>query len=347
MPNVESFFGKYGGQFVPEGIHFPLEKLRREYLDFVESKNFHKEFKELYNQLAIPKPSLHSLQKLSHNKNLCLVYNYGSFYNAIGQSLLAKKSGKSEVIYAATTDSHTMATALSCNRLEIPLKIFLDTSCLSENTLDFLSGFSSEIIYTDEKPYRVPALYAFQSWLSDPTGKYLLLEEAIGPAYFPSITRNFFSLFGEEIKSLFVENFGKVPDLIVSPYNGTSTLGVSYPCLEEKTEIVIVRTNKEENKETTEILGGITTVINPGFESQEIIPPELSHLLEKGRIKRVPVEGGINELSRELAEKEGMVLTNTNSYYALTYGLQKIAEEKSVLVLTEKPAWVVDYEPYR
>ena len=46
-PNVQGYYGKFGGAFIPEMLHRNVEELRTKYLDIINEAGFQKEYQQL------------------------------------------------------------------------------------------------------------------------------------------------------------------------------------------------------------------------------------------------------------------------------------------------------------
>ncbi len=100
--NTKSYFGKFGGQYVPETAMFALNELESKYLKAKADPTFQEELNDLLkNYVGRPTP-------LYHAKNLSAHYGQQIYLkredlnhtgahkinNALGQVLLAKRMGK-------------------------------------------------------------------------------------------------------------------------------------------------------------------------------------------------------------------------------------------------------------
>ena len=100
--NRKSYYGDFGGQFVPETIMNALIELEKEYEKTIDDKEFREEFQNLLKDFVGRETPLY------HAKNLSEQYGHNIFLkredlnhtgahkinNALGQALLAKKMEK-------------------------------------------------------------------------------------------------------------------------------------------------------------------------------------------------------------------------------------------------------------
>ena len=103
---MNSYFGKYGGQFVPETVMSALIELEKAYKKIVPTKKFQRELKELLSTyVGRPSPMYHAKRLSEHfGHNIYLKredLNHTGAHkinNSIAQALLAKYMGKTKVL---------------------------------------------------------------------------------------------------------------------------------------------------------------------------------------------------------------------------------------------------------
>lgn len=103
---MKKYYGKFGGQFVPNEVKIALDEVEKAFLKLKKDKDFNAELKELLaNYIGRPTP-------LYHAKNLSKLYNHEIYLkredlthtgahkinNAIAQALMAKKMNKKKII---------------------------------------------------------------------------------------------------------------------------------------------------------------------------------------------------------------------------------------------------------
>src|SRR3989338_9090605 len=115
----KSYFGKYGGIFVPETLMPACQQLEQAFNKYKNNKQFNKEFNYLLKEYVGRPTPLTFCQKLSKNLG-CKIYlkredlaNTGAhkINNPLGQALLAKHMGKTRLIAETGAGQHGVATA--------------------------------------------------------------------------------------------------------------------------------------------------------------------------------------------------------------------------------------------
>ena len=335
-----TFFGRYGGQFVPEGIHFPLKQLEEQWNTFIKSKRFEEEFQKICASLGFQKPQFLTVKKIVAGKDIVLAHNHAIFTSIILQLIFSKSVKKSTVLHAATSIETAIISAMIAKELGIPIEIFLKSRKLSDESINLVRSLNANITSVDESPYPIPALHAFQKWLFNPSNTYPLFEEAIGPSPFPSIVKESFSPFCNKIKSSYTELYGGKPDLIILSCDYTSSLAIADYFLKNDARkiIFIERARADERREVTEFLGGITEVINPGSPAQRPIPPELCYLFDQGAIERIRVGQeieSIGELIERIVRSSKIFFTDSRIYYAIKLAAEASCKYENILIFFE------------
>ena len=118
-PNEKAYFGKFGGQFVPETAMFALIELEKAYEKAKKDITFQEELTYLLKNYVGRETPLY------YAKNLSEYYHHDIYLkredlnhtgahkinNALGQVLLAKRMGKKKVIAETGAGQHGVATA--------------------------------------------------------------------------------------------------------------------------------------------------------------------------------------------------------------------------------------------
>ena len=131
--NEKAYFGKFGGQYVPETAMFALIELEKEYEKVKNDKEFQEELQYLLkNYVGRETP-------LFYAKNLSDYYGHDIYLkredlnhtgahkinNALGQVLLAKRMGKKKVIAETGAGQHGVATATAAALLGLECDVYM------------------------------------------------------------------------------------------------------------------------------------------------------------------------------------------------------------------------------
>ncbi len=113
-----SYFGKYGGQFVPEILVPVLEELETAFQDAMNDQLFHTELANLLTHFAGRETPLYRCRNFAKPLNIYLKREdllHGGAHKTnqvLGQALLAKRMGKTRLIAETGAGQHGVATAI-------------------------------------------------------------------------------------------------------------------------------------------------------------------------------------------------------------------------------------------
>ncbi|MBP5778799.1 MAG: pyridoxal-phosphate dependent enzyme, partial [Campylobacter sp.] len=131
--NTKAYFGKFGGQFVPETAMFALEELEHAYKTIAQTKEFRDELDYLLREYAGRPSPLYYAKRLSEHYGHDIYLkredlNHTGAHkinNALAQALLAKKMGKKKVIAETGAGQHGVATATAAALLGLECSIYM------------------------------------------------------------------------------------------------------------------------------------------------------------------------------------------------------------------------------
>lgn len=362
------YFGKYGGQFVPPHLAEKLNNLYEVFLQYKDDSAFKKEFKHLL-QTYVGRPSpLYKAENLSKELGSTIylkredLNHTGShkINNTIGQILLAKRMGATEIIAETGAGQHGVATATAAALMGIKCKIFMGKVDSERQIMNVerMEVLGAEVIMTDAgKGTLKDAVDMALGYYVENPNVYYLLGSAVGPHPYPTIVRYFQSVIGEEMKKQIQEIEGKLPDAIVACIGGGSNaIGAFSHFIDEKQVDLYAAEGAGESMElgkTAATLSlGKAGVFQGAFslclvdEKGEALPsasvaagldypgigPEHAHLKEMKRVSYHPITDQEAIAGyRLLSEKEGIIPAIESAHaVALT---AKIFKDKNALVV--------------
>ena len=227
------YFGKYGGQFVPPHLAEKLNGLYDNFLKYKDDPTFKKEFKDLL-QTYVGRPSpLYKAENLSKELG-SIIYlkredlnHTGShkINNTIGQILLAKRMGATEIIAETGAGQHGVATATAAALMGMKCKVFMGTidSERQKMNVERMEVLGAEVVLASEgRGTLKDAVDMALGYYVEHPNVYYLLGSAVGPHPYPTIVRYFQSVISEEMKKQIMEIEGRLPDAIVACIGGGS-----------------------------------------------------------------------------------------------------------------------------
>ena len=132
-PRVEHRFGAYGGQFVPETLMPALAELEAAWVEARADERFQATLARLLRDYGGRPTPLYLAERLSERVRRPVylkredLNHTGShkLNNALGQSLLARKMGKTRIIAETGAGQHGVATATVCALLGIECVVYM------------------------------------------------------------------------------------------------------------------------------------------------------------------------------------------------------------------------------
>ena len=372
MNQLDTKFGEYGGMYVPELLIPALDQLEQAFLDAKDDPEFNAEFMSLLKDYAGRPTSMFLTRNLVSNPNVKLYLKredllHGGAHKTnqvLGQALLTKRMGKTEVIAETGAGQHGVATALACALLGLKARIYMgakDVERQSPNVFR-MRLMGAEVIPVDSGSGTLKDAVneALRDWSANYDKAHYLLGTAAGPHPFPTIVREYHRMIGEETRAQILEKEGRLPDAVVACVGGGSNaIGMFADFIDEPSVRLVgvepagkgIHTKEHGaaiGKGTKGILHGAYTYImqNPDGQIEEsysvsagldypAVGPQHAYLSDIGRAEYVSVtdEEALNAFQL-LARKEG-IIPALESSHALAYALNMAdeAEEETVIVV--------------
>ncbi|SLM37222.1 tryptophan synthase [Lasallia pustulata] len=239
---VPSRFGEFGGQYVPESLMDCLAELEAGFNEAKNDPKFWEEYRSYYPYMGRP-GQLHLAERLTEHAGGANVWlkredlnHTGShkINNALGQILLARRIGKTEIIAETGAGQHGVATATVCAKFGMKCTIYMGAEDVRRQALNVfrikLLGAKVVAVEAGSRTLRDAVNEALRAWVVDLSTTHYIIGSAIGPHPFPTIVRTFQSVIGNETKEQMQRLKGKLPDAVVACVGGGSNaVGMFYP----------------------------------------------------------------------------------------------------------------------
>ena len=247
MTILNPFFGKYGGQYVPEVLIQALDELEKTFVECREDPEFRQELSDLLKKYAgrpTPLTLCRNLTKGTKTKIFLkredLLHGGAHKTNQVlGQALLAKRMGKTRIIAETGAGQHGVATALICALLGFKCRIYMgavDTERQKPNVFRMkLMGAEVVPVSVGAATLKEACNEALKDWAENFETTHYMLGTAAGPHPFPTIVKNFQKIIGEEAKKQILEAEHRLPDAIIAAVGGGSNaIGLFTDFIKEK-----------------------------------------------------------------------------------------------------------------
>ena len=231
--NQKAYFGKFGGQFVPETAMFALDELENAYEKIAKTQEFQKELDELLkNYVGRPTP-LYFARRLSEHYGHEIYLkredlNHTGAHkinNALAQALLAKKMGKKKIIAETGAGQHGVATATAAALLGLECDVYMGATDIARQRLNAyrMALLGARVVSVEDglKTLKEATTAAIQAWVNEVESVFYVIGSAVGPHPYPTIVRDFQSVIGRETRAQLNE-YGVKPDYVVACVGGGS-----------------------------------------------------------------------------------------------------------------------------
>ena len=239
---IPSRFGEFGGQYVPESLMDCLAELEKGFNKAKNDPKFWEEYRSYYPYISRPS-QLHLADRLTEHTGGANIWlkredlnHTGShkINNALGQILLARRLGKTEIIAETGAGQHGVATATVCAKFGMKCTIYMGAEDVRRQALNVfrikLLGAKVVAVEAGARTLRDAVNEAMRAWVVDLSTTHYIIGSAIGPHPFPTIVRTFQSVIGNETKEQMYSLRGKLPDAVVACVGGGSNAaGMFYP----------------------------------------------------------------------------------------------------------------------
>ncbi len=247
--NVDNngFYGPYGGAYIPEILYKTVEDLRKAYLPIIESEEFRKEYRSLLRDyVGRPSPLYHA-RRLSERYG-CKIYlkredlNHTGAHkinNAIGQVLLAKKLGKTNIIAETGAGQHGVATATVCALMNMPCTVYMGATDVERQRVNVqrmkMLGAEVHAVRSGNMTLKDATNEAIRHWCCHPADTFYVIGSTVGPHPYPDMVARLQSVISEEIKQQLMEKEGRDwPDwLMACVGGGSNAAGTIYHYLDD------------------------------------------------------------------------------------------------------------------
>ncbi|EJY55030.1 tryptophan synthase subunit beta [Alicyclobacillus hesperidum URH17-3-68] len=327
FPDSNGRYGQFGGRYVPETLMSALLQLEQDYLRLRADASFQSELAYYLKQYAGRPTPLYFAERLTEHLGGPKIYlkredlNHTGAHkinNAIGQGLLALRTGKRRIIAETGAGQHGVASATIAARFGLECTVFMGEEDMRRQALNVfrMRMLGAEVVpaMSGTRTLKDATNEAIRHWVSHVDDTHYVIGSVVGPHPYPQIVRDFQRVIGDETKEQILEQEGRLPDTIVACVGGGSNaMGMFFPFVED-TQVQLVGTEAAGhgihtehhaasiNKGRPGVLHGAKTMllqdeygqvtpahsISAGLDYPGI-GPEHAHFAESGRATYVPV----------------------------------------------------------
>lgn len=234
MTLLNPYFGEFGGQYVPQILMPALKQLEEAFVSAQRDPEFQAEFIDLLKNYAGRPTALTLCKSLTAGSKTKLYLKredllHGGAHKTnqvLGQALLAKRMGKTEIIAETGAGQHGVASALACALLGLKCRIYMgakDIERQSPNVFRMrLMGAELLPVHSGSATLKDACNEALRDWSGSYEKAHYMLGTAAGPHPYPTMVREFQHMIGEETKAQMLEREGRLPDAVLACVGGGS-----------------------------------------------------------------------------------------------------------------------------
>lgn len=246
-------FGIFGGQYVPETLMYPLLELEKAYEKYRVDEEFIREYKYYLKEYVGRKSPLYYAETLTKKLNGAKVYlkredlNHTGAHkinNVIGQLLLAKRMGKTKVIAETGAGQHGVATATGAALFGMECTIFMGEEDIRRQKLNVfkmkLLGAKVQPVVSGTGTLKDATNEAIRAWVRLVEDTFYVIGSVVGPHPYPTMVRDFQRIIGDEAREQILEKEKRLPNAVIACVGGGSNAaGIFYPFIEDK-EVALI-----------------------------------------------------------------------------------------------------------
>jgi tryptophan synthase beta chain len=247
-PDVNGYFGKFGGSFIPPVLEKPFSDITKAYLELKNSPKFVEELKYVRKHYqGRPTP-------ISFAKNLTEFCGGAKIYlkredlnhtgahklnHCMAEVILAKYLGKKKVIAETGAGQHGVALATAAAYFGLECEIHMGEVDIKKEHPNVvrMKILGAKVVPATHglKTLKEAVDSAFEAYLADTQNSIYCIGSVVGPHPFPMMVRDFQSIIGLEAREQFLEHENKLPDVVTACVGGGSNaMGIFAGFIDEK-----------------------------------------------------------------------------------------------------------------
>ncbi|BGI51423.1 MAG: tryptophan synthase subunit beta [Buchnera aphidicola (Ceratovacuna japonica)] len=247
MTILNSYFGEFGGMYVPQILVPALLELEKYFVKYIKNKCFIKKMNKLLNNYAGRPTPLTLCKNITIGTNTKLYLKREDLLHSgahkinqvIGQALLTKKMKKTKIIAETGAGQHGVSTAMVCALLDLKCKIYMGCKDIYRQNTNVekmkLLGAKIVPVNTGTKTLKSACNEAIRSWSYNYHDTHYIIGTSAGPHPYPKIVHKFQSIISHETMKQIIKFEKKYPDIVIACVGGGSNaIGIFSKFLKKK-----------------------------------------------------------------------------------------------------------------
>ncbi len=266
------YFGKFGGQYVPEILMPALDELEKAYNEIKKDKKFWKNFYQYLEDYAGRATPLYFAERLSKKyKNRIYLKREDLLHtgahkinNTIGQVMLAIRMGKKRIIAETGAGQHGVATATASALFGLNCTVYMGEEDIKRQMPNVrrmeILGTKVVPVKSGSKTLKDAINEALRDWITNLKSTHYVLGSVVGPSPYPVMVRDFQRVIGKETKKQIKKYEKRLPDYIIACVGGGSnSAGIFYDFIDTGVKLIGVEAGGKgisTNKNAATLLKG-------------------------------------------------------------------------------------------
>ena len=233
-PDSTGRFGEFGGRFVPETLMPACLELEEAFLDAWADPAFRLDLRNILVEYAGRPSILTECHNLGRKLGIRLLLkredlnHTGShkINNVLGQTLLAKRMGKTRIVAETGAGQHGVASATAAALMGLECKVYMGAVDVDRQALNVfrmrLLGSEVEAVESGSRTLKDAVNEAMRDWVATVGNSHYCLGSVMGPHPYPYMVRQFHRVIGEEASEQCRDLLGGDPDVVVACVGGGS-----------------------------------------------------------------------------------------------------------------------------
>lgn len=248
-PDSKGHFGVFGGRYVGETLMPALYELEEAIQKYFYSCEYQEELLNLLKHYVGRPTPLYEAKRLSDHVGGARIFlkredlthtGAHKINNTVGQALLAKLMGKTNLIAETGAGQHGVATATVAALLGMNCKVFMGSEDIIRQAPNVkrmrLLGTEVVSVASGTGTLKDAMSEALRYWAETVRDTFYVIGTVAGPHPYPVLVRNLQRVLGDEARRQYKEiSGGKLPETVMACVGGGSNaIGMFYPFIEDQ-----------------------------------------------------------------------------------------------------------------
>ncbi len=246
------FYGDFGGAYIPELLRENVGNLERAFRTYCFTAAFERNFTSLLNDYVGRPTPLYYAKRYSE-KFGCAVYfkredlchtGAHKINNTIGQILLAKHMGKTDIVAETGAGQHGVATATVCALMGLNCIVYMGEKDIERQApnVQRMKMLGAKVVpaTSGSKTLKDATNEAIRHWINHPDA-YYLIGSVVGPHPYPEMVAYFQSVISKEIgEQLFAKTGTRNPTKVIACVGGGSNAAGAFYHYYDQPEVELI-----------------------------------------------------------------------------------------------------------